>query len=283
LSRALVSSRSSLSTRIISAVIFLPVLILLLLQGGWPYLVLVEAIVTLGVLEFYRMAQAKGAMPHTLVGVISAAGLVALLYYGHTAASGLLVTGAFLLVLILELRRGRPEGSMLNIGTTVLGVFYVGWLGGHLGLLRTLAASAGHPELGAGVIIFTFFVTWSGDTGAYFVGRAWGRHPLYPAVSPRKSVEGAFGGLAAAIVAGFLGRTWLLPELNVIDTLILGLVAGSIGPIGDLVESLMKRDSGLKDSAAMIPGHGGVLDRFDSLLFVSPVFYYYLKYMVFRG
>jgi phosphatidate cytidylyltransferase len=282
LSRVLVKP-SSLSLRFLSAVIFLPLVVLSVLQGGWPYLLLVEAIVTLGVLEFYRMAEAKGARPHTIVGALSTAGLVALLYFGFTAASGSLMTGAFLLVLVMELRRARPEGAMHNIGTTVLGVFYVGWLGAHLGMIRSLPASAGRPELGGGTVLFAFVVTWMADTGAYFIGRAWGRRLLYPAVSPRKSVEGAFGGLITALVAGLLGRIWFCPALSVGDALFLALVAGLIGPIGDLVESLLKRDSGLKDSAATIPGHGGVLDRFDSLLFVSPVFYYYLKYMVFKG
>lgn len=273
---------SSLSLRVFSAVIFIPILVLLLLRGGWPYLLMVEVVVTLGLLEFYRMAAAKGAVPHTIAGVLAAAGLAGLLYFGHTAAAGLLMTGFFLLVLVLELRRGHPEGSMINLGTSVLGVFYVGWLGGHMGLLRNLPESAGRPaDLGAGVVLFTFLVTWGGDTGAYFVGRAWGRRPLFPAVSPRKTVEGAIGGLVAAIVAGLLGGIWVVPELTIGDTIFMGAVAGFVGPLGDLVESLLKRDSGLKDSAAMIPGHGGVLDRFDSLLFVSPVFYYYLKYMVF--
>lgn len=285
---------SSLPWRVFSAALFLPLLVVLAFVGGWPYLAFVEAVVVLGLLEFYRMAQAKGAWPHTVPGVLAGACLVLLLYLGHGAAAGLLVTTFSLVVLVMELRRGRPEGSILNVGATVLGVFYVGWLGGHLGLLRTLPAEVAGPgplpfgagpgpDTGARVVLFTFLVTWAGDTGAYFVGRARGRTPLFPAVSPKKTAEGTAGGMFASMLAGILGGLWVLPRLGIQDSILLGAVGGIVGPIGDLVESLFKRDSGLKDAGRTIPGHGGVLDRFDSLLFVAPVFYYYFKYMVFRG
>ena len=199
------------------------------------------------------------------------------------AASGLAVTIFFLLVLVLELQRGRPAGSVGNLGATVLGVFYVGWLGGHLGLLRQMPRSMGAAdELGARLVYFTLLITWAGDSGAYFVGRWLGRRPLFAAVSPRKTIEGSLGGVAASILAGLVGGLWIVPMLGIRDSVLLGLVAGIVGPIGDLVESLLKRDFGVKDAGELIPGHGGVLDRFDSLFFVTPVVYYYLKYLVFR-
>jgi phosphatidate cytidylyltransferase len=233
------------------------------------------------------MARHKGAEPHMGLGVLAAAALAALLYEGHAAASGLAVTIFFLLVLVLELKRGRPAGSVANLGATVLGVFYVGWLGGHLGLLRQMPVRfegmlEGGDSLGARLVWFTLVITWAGDSGAFFVGRWLGRRPLFPAVSPKKTVEGSIGGVAASILAGLAGGLWIVPMLGIRDSVLLGLVAGVVGPIGDLVESLLKRDFGVKDAGELIPGHGGVLDRFDSLFFVAPVVYYYLKYLVFR-
>lgn len=274
---------SSLARRLLSAVVFLPVVLGVTWIGGWAYLVFLELLVVLGLVEFFRMARHKGAEPHGRSGVAAGMALAGLMTLGYTAASGLAVTVFFLLVLVLELRRGHPAGSVANLGATVLGVFYVGWLGGHLGLLRGLPAQAGLADsLGAFVVYFTLLVTWAGDTGAYFVGRAFGRRPLFPAVSPKKTVEGTVGGVFASILAGIGGGYWLLPELDLRDSILLGAVGGIVGPIGDLVESLLKRDFGVKDAGEVIPGHGGVLDRFDSLFFVAPVVYYYLKYLVFR-
>jgi phosphatidate cytidylyltransferase len=274
---------SSLTRRVLSAALFLPLILGVTWIGGWAYLVFLELLVVLGLVEFFRMARHKGAEPHGRSGVAAGMALVGLMTLGHPAASGLAVTVFFLLVLVLELRRGHPAGSVANLGATVLGVFYVGWLGGHLGLLRGLPAQAGHPEpLGALVVYFTLLVTWAGDTGAYFVGRAFGRRPLFASVSPKKTVEGAVGGVFVSILAGVAGGAWLLPDLDLRDSILLGAVGGIVGPIGDLVESLLKRDFGVKDAGEVIPGHGGVLDRFDSLFFVAPVVYYYLKYLVFR-
>ena len=268
----------------LSSVLLLPVVLFLVYLGGWPFLLFIEAMVVLGSIEFFRMARHKGADPHQWLGVLAAAALAALMYEGHSAASGLAVTIFFLLVLVLELQRGRPAGSVANLGASVLGVFYVGWLGGHLGLLRQMPQHVGATDelLGARLVYFTLLITWAGDSGAYFVGRRFGRRPLFAAVSPKKTIEGSVGGVAASILAGLAGGVWIVPMLGIRDSVLLGLVAGVVGPIGDLVESLLKRDFGVKDAGELIPGHGGVLDRFDSLFFVAPVVYYYLKYLVFH-
>lgn len=272
---------SPLLQRILSAALFLPLFLVVIHFGGWPYLVFVEGVVVLGSVEFYRMTRSLGAHPHLLAGTLCGAALAALFYLGRPEFAGGVVTGFLLLVLILELRRGRPEGTLLNMGATVLGVLYVAWLGSYLGLLRVLPERLGlDPELGRRVVIFTFLLTWMGDTGAFFVGRRIGKTKLLPSVSPGKSVEGFFGGMGAALLAGWAGATWLLPEVPLPDALLLAALAAVLGPIGDLVESLFKRESGFKDSAHLIPGHGGILDRFDSLLFVAPVFYYYLRHLL---
>ncbi len=264
---------SSLGLRVLSAAVFIPVFVLLNRSGGLAYDLFFLAVVVVGLVEFFAIARARGARPHTVAGVVLG-GLMMYAILGTSWPAGPLIPSFLLVLLMLELLRGKPEGALMNVGVTLLGIIYVAGLGSHFALLR---------QLGEGAVLFTFLVTWSGDSGAYFVGRPLGRHKLFPAISPAKSVEGAIGGVLASIGVALAIRAWILPEATPVEALVLGVLAGVIGPIGDLCESMLKRDSGVKDSARFIPGHGGILDRFDSLLFVAPIFYYYLKFMVFKG
>lgn len=125
-------------------------------------------------------------------------------------------------------------------------------------------------------MLLVFVLTWTCDTAAYVVGRAIGRHRPWPALSPKKTVEGAVGGMLFTLLAAIVGRSWLAPELTLGAAIVLGLVVGVLCPIGDLVESLFKRQAGVKDSSTLIPGHGGLLDRVDSMLFSAPATYYVL-------
>jgi phosphatidate cytidylyltransferase len=168
------------------------------------------------------------------------------------------------------------------MAVTVFGVLYVGWLSAHLVLLRELPWRAGTPYAeGSSYVLLAFFVTWSCDTGAYAVGRALGRRRPWTRISPRKSVEGAIGGLLAAVLAAFVARAWFAPYLKPWDAGAVGVLVGVFAQVGDLVESLLKRDSAHGDSSDFIPGHGGILDRFDSLYFAGPLVFYYLKVVVF--
>jgi len=169
------------------------------------------------------------------------------------------------------------------MAVTMFGVLYVGWLSAHLVLLRELPWRAGTEYAdGAAYVLLAFFVTWSCDTGAYTVGRMFGRLRPWARISPRKSLEGAFGGLLAAVLAGFVARAWFAPFLTPRDAGVLGILVGVFAQVGDLVESLLKRDARHGDSSDIIPGHGGILDRFDSLYFAAPLVYYYLKIAVFK-
>jgi phosphatidate cytidylyltransferase len=125
-------------------------------------------------------------------------------------------------------------------------------------------------------IVFLYLVIWASDTGAYYIGSSLGKHKLYPKISPKKSVEGLIGGMLAAAGVALLCRAWFLPAVGVLEAAVLGLVLAVAGTLGDLVESLFKRSVGVKDSGNLIPGHGGILDRMDSMLFAAPVLYYYL-------
>ncbi|HJU05758.1 MAG TPA: phosphatidate cytidylyltransferase, partial [Nitrospiraceae bacterium] len=151
----------------------------------------------------------------------------------------------------------------------IFGILYVAFLLGHLLLTRAL------PE-GAFLIFFVVLVTWAGDTGAYYAGVTMGRRKLAPTISPNKTVEGLLGGISLALGAAFVSRYWFAPWLTAFDCVATGLLLTITGVLGDLSESAFKRSAGVKDSGSMIPAHGGMLDRVDSLLFTAPAFYYYM-------
>ncbi|TMQ72125.1 MAG: phosphatidate cytidylyltransferase [Candidatus Eisenbacteria bacterium] len=200
----------------------------------------------------------------------------------HVPYVGFLTTAVLLLVLALELRRPEARQRVEDIAVTCFGVLYVGWLSAHLVLLRELPWSAGTSYRdGAAYVLLAFFVTWSCDTGAFAIGRLFGRNRPWTRISPRKSLEGSVGGLAFAMIASVVARLWFAPFLRWVDALVIGVLVGVFAQVGDLVESLLKRDARHGDSSDLIPGHGGVLDRFDSLFFAAPVVYYYLAHVVF--
>jgi len=278
----------SLRSRVLSGVVFLPLLIVMAWVGRELYLLFTLVLVGLALREFYDLLSVKGLSPHWKSG-FSAALIVPVGVYmrlrtgrtqeWHVAA---LLTLLLVAVLLAELRRGPGKRALENASATLLGVFYIGWLGSHVCALRELPRSVGQPyALGMSFALLPFFLAWSCDTVAYAVGRAWGRHRLAPGVSPHKSVEGAVGGFLATIGAAAVARVWFAPYLSLFEALLLGALVGVFAQLGDLVESLLKRDADAKESSSLIPGHGGVLDRFDSLLFAAPLVYYFILLQVY--
>jgi phosphatidate cytidylyltransferase len=277
------SSSWSLGLRIASGVLFVPLLVLLARAGGLAFVAFVALEVVLGLNEFYRMMRGKGLRPYPLLGLLCGLGVVWKTLRPHQSQSDLLLTGAVLVTLGLGLRRPDLKGRVEGMAVTLFGVLYVGWLSAHLVLLRELPWRAGTPYAdGALYVLLAFFLTWSCDTAAYAVGRLLGRTRPWTRISPRKSLEGAVGGLLGAIVAAFVARAWFAPFLDVRDAAVLGVGVGLFAQVGDLVESMLKRDARAGDSSDFIPGHGGILDRFDSLYFAAPLVFYYLKIVVFR-
>ena len=278
---------ASLPARVLSAVVFLPLLVLMAWTGGIVYLLFTLAVVGVGLREFYTLLEAKGLSPHWKSGMFAVLLLPIAAYLRaqthrveewHEGAFFTVLVGA---ILLSELRRGAGKQAVANSAATFLGVLYIGWLGSHLDLLRELPRFFGRPYAeGMSFALLPFFLTWTCDTVAYGVGRAFGRTKMMPSVSPQKSVEGGIAGLAVAIGAAFWARAWFAPYLTAIDAVALGTLVGVFGQLGDLVESLLKRDAETKDSSHLIPGHGGVLDRFDSLLFTAPIVYYFLIFRV---
>ena len=272
-----------LALRLISGALFVPLLILLANVGGLAFVYFVALQVTLGLIEFYRMMRGRALRPYRRLGIASALVMLWVCYRPHTPHVAFLVTAVLLLVLALELRRPEAQQRVQDIAVTWFGVLYVGWLSAHLVLLRELPWRAGTSyDEGARYVRLAFFVTWRCDSGAYVVGRLFGRNRPWARISPRKSVEGAVGGLGFALVAAFVARAWFAPFLRLSDALVIGALVGVFAQVGDLVESLLKRDARHDDSSDLIPGHGGILDRFDSLYFAAPIVYYYLLVVVFR-
>lgn len=281
---AIVSRRpDSVAKRVLASVIFIPCLIVIARRGGYYYLGLVDVMILVGLWEFYQMMEAKGLRPHKTMGFLSGLALSWYVFFQQGVYANLLLTIIFIGIMVLELMRKEKGLAVYHISVTVFGVFYVAWLGSHLILLRELPHLKGLDySLGFSFVIVAFVITWCYDTGAYFVGSWLGRRPMSPSVSPGKTVEGAVGGVACSIAGILIARSTIAPYLSLLEAVGLALAASFIGQLGDLSESMIKRDVNIKDSSKTIPGHGGVLDRFDSLLFTAPLVYYFLKYVIFK-
>jgi phosphatidate cytidylyltransferase len=186
-----------------------------------------------------------------------------------------MVAVAFVVALLFRLFSARDtNGAMVDVALTFTGVIYVAWLSAYIVLLRTW--NTGGVD-GRDLVFFLCLVTWATDSGAYYSGTKFGTHKLYPKISPKKSVEGAVGGLISSIGMAIGCKYWFYHGLELHDAVMLGLIMGIIGQAGDLAESMIKRSARVKDSGGLFPGHGGMLDRVDSMLLNAPALYYYTK------
>jgi phosphatidate cytidylyltransferase len=276
--------------RVLTALIAAPLLLWVLYLGSLPFLIFVFFLVLLGLWEFHGMADAGGYANQGVWGI--AGGLLVLLavvFPGtkvHTPFTAQAPALALILVVFLlvmrEMARREKGHSMLRLATSFLGLLFIVWPLAHLILLRELrgAASPATFQAGRGAAFFLVALIWTQDTAAWAVGRAVGAHRLAPQVSPKKSWEGAAGGLLAAVLVALLLReAWLAPLFGRGEAVLLAAALGVLAQISDLAESLMKRCFDVKDSSQLLPGHGGVLDRFDSFLFSTPFLYFYMIFM----
>jgi phosphatidate cytidylyltransferase len=273
----------SVAKRILASAIFLPCLIVIARRGGYYYVGLIDIMILIGLWEFYRMMEAKGLRPYKTMGILSGLALSWYVFFQQGIYANLLLSIIFIGTMTLELARKDKGLAVYHISVTVFGVFYVAWLGSHLILLRELPhLKRLDYSMGFSFVIVAFALTWCYDTGAYFIGSWFGKRQLLPSVSPGKTVEGALGGLVLSIVGILVVRRLLAPYLSLVQAVGLAVFASIVGQLGDLAESMIKRDVKIKDASTTIPGHGGVLDRFDSLLFTSPLLYYLLKYVILK-
>ena len=272
--------------RIITAVIVLPFLIASILVSWLQplFVVLAAAAMVLGLYEFYLLAGKKGIKADAAAGYLAAVALFIIFYFAtpNPTQDRLDVQSLLLVLLIFTIGtliaatfRGAPFEKMIaSTGATILGVLYVVLLGGHLVAVRT-----GFPQkLSAHLLSFFFLVLMGADTGAYYVGRAIGKHKLAPKISPGKTWEGVAGGVVAGLALATVAHFWFFRELPLQWALPLAAVMTILGILGDLTESALKRGAGAKDAAKILPGHGGALDRLDSLLFNAPLLYYFAHF-----
>lgn len=298
---------SNLTQRILTAIIALPIVIYLLVVGGIPFSILIGAAVFVGLHEFFVMMEARGFKPMKTTGYVLGVAFVVVAHFSDEYFLTTVVTFSALIVMVVQLSKGNVQTSIAGMAVTVLGLLYVAWLLSHAVLLRNIGDElvarfalvnqvppfmpAQADPTGFGFVFGLFFIilvlacTFGNDTGAYFAGRFFGKHRLAPVVSPKKTWEGAIGGVLAAML--FAAGVRLVFDLWIPNgdwvpftygaSILLGAAIGIAGDVGDLVESLIKRDADIKDSGWIIPGHGGILDRADALLFTFPLTYYAVK------
>jgi phosphatidate cytidylyltransferase len=266
---------NSLSTRVLVTLVGVPLIVLVSIVGKIPFLIFVLAIGLVSYYEYSKMLRNKHSYPNKLIGYL-AVGLIIINEYKNFFDYRIFFLIVVALLLLFELFRNK-ESAISNLGSTLLGIFYIGFFAAAIVNLREFFNESFLPYSQGGYLIISIFVSiWICDSAAYFVGSAYGLHKLMPRVSPKKSWEGAIAGFVFAIAGMIAARELMLEFIGLRDAIAIGFIAGTFGQIGDLVESLLKRDAHVKDSSSIIPGHGGVFDRFDSLLFTAPIVYLYL-------
>lgn len=256
--------------RIVSSVVLIGMVTALLLID-WVCALAVTLFIVAGLYEFFKMLDRKGIRAYKYFGIIVGTMIPVslLLRFESTRNWELLfiVLGLFFLIL-MQFKRRESSGVIVDISTTIFGVFYVSWLFSFLIKIRYLPG-------GLGLLATVLLITKLGDIGAYLIGMRFGKTPLIPRISPKKSIEGSVGGLLFSVLGALVSGAFL--NFNWLHLIMLGVFLGSLGQMGDLSESLIKRDCHVKDSGVIFPGIGGVLDAIDSLLFTAPAFYFYMQ------
>lgn len=272
-------ANTNLAVRLATAAVGAPLIILLLYRGPpWGFFVLVLGAALLGARELFEMTH-PGDRVSQVFGLVLTAGAACGAYLGGGDPRILItmIVGVALAGPLLTLARlGDMRTAALRACAMTMGPLFVGVPLTTLALVRRDLGDG----VGPGYVVMALLFAWLGDTGGYFAGRFLGRRKLYEAVSPKKTVEGAVGGLAGSVLGAIVAHLWFLPSLTLAHGVPLALVAGALGQAGDLGESLLKRSTGVKDSGAIIPGHGGILDRVDALLVTSSVTYLYTLWLL---
>ncbi|MDY0093942.1 MAG: phosphatidate cytidylyltransferase [Candidatus Vecturithrix sp.] len=261
-------------TRVITSIIGLAVLLALI---GWGNLLIfwlvISSATVIGLMEFYKMIQARELPVYFFPGVVlgwlfSLSALVSSSFPVLSLTNFTLTLSVLAVFLYALLLRQSLSECISALAITMFGICYVVWLFNHLTFLRAL------PH-GKHFVFYLLLIIWSGDTGAYYTGSFFGKHKLAPVISPKKTLEGALGGTAASVIASLIAKLTFLPLLSYTHALVLALLMAVIAQLGDLCESMLKRSANVKDSGTLLPGHGGILDRVDGVMFAAPVLYYY--------
>lgn len=243
---------------------------------AWTFAALVTVFIVLGLNEFFILIENKQIGVNRRLGIVLGAVVAVITYFDYKIPYDwffVFIPAICLIIFIIQFTK-RDNRAVLSISTILFGLVYVSWFLSFMIRIRTMPV--GTELLRRQLIAYLVLVTKSGDIGAYFIGTRLGKHRLIPRISPKKTVEGMLGGLLLSVLVS-LACVKFLPSFSLLRLLILGLLLGALAQIGDLSESLIKRDCEAKDSGKTLPGLGGVLDALDSLLFTAPVFYFYVK------
>ncbi|MEO8648085.1 MAG: phosphatidate cytidylyltransferase [Acidobacteriota bacterium] len=277
-----------MKTRILTAAVALPILIASIILPSyfqpavWIFVTIAVLALAAGLFEFYSLSKKLELKADAAVGYVGAAAITVAFIFDAPSRDPdllLLTLGAFTIaVLITQTFRFQKDFTKMlaGAGVTILGVVYLAFLGGFL--IATRVGFESHQYLSTHLLGYFFLVLMGSDTGAYFAGRAYGKHKLAPQISPGKTVEGLIGGMLAAAAFAALATFWFFPELPYRFSIPLAIVMAVVGVLGDLAESAIKRGSKTKDAARILPGHGGLLDRLDSLLLNAPILYYFARF-----
>ena len=261
--------------RWITGIIAIPILFGIIAYGGKEaFAVLIIVASLAGMQEYNRMAFGQGLSLEKMETLIIALLILLTSFYVNLPLLLAVLTFAVMTVLILNLLRIRKQGlDMSHAGRVILGILYIPLLMAHFILIR-------QTQSGVLWIFFILVMAFAGDTAAYYIGRRFGKRKLLPEVSPGKTVEGTIGLVAGSIAGCLLFKLFFFPMLPVAHAAVLGLVGSVTGQLGDLCESALKRAAGVKDSGTLLPGHGGILDRLDCLMFITPFVYYYQEFVI---
>lgn len=257
-----------LNTRVITAIIGIPVLLGALYLGGIYWSILFTVMGVIGLWEYYRMMNQKGFTPFYMSGFCL---LLVIIFYDYINNCGQLILFILTFLMVMYSVIKYPKIILPDLALSLTGSIYLGYLLSYAIKIYNLPQSFS-------VILIAFLLSWAADTGGYFSGKIWGRHKLAPQLSPGKTVEGAIGAVVLSIIVAGCFSIFAMRSISLAYILLLGLIAGIMAQFGDLFMSSIKRYFVVKDSGWIIPGHGGILDRFDSFLLVAPIVYYFFIY-----
>jgi phosphatidate cytidylyltransferase len=246
--------------------------------NSWVFIFVLSALIIGGLYEFFYLISKKGIPIYSYTGIAIGLSIPLSIFFKFEPTKGwelLFIVLVLLMIFVMQFMRKNNANAIVGISTTLFGVLYVSWLFSFLIKIRFL----GHGDEGMKLLAFLLLVTKSADIGALFIGSRFGKHPLIPRVSPNKTVEGLIGSVIFSMGTAMLFQQFIPERLNLsmVHIAFMGMFIGGIGQLGDLSESLIKRDCNVKDSGRLFPGLGGVLDIIDSLLFSAPTFYFYIS------
>jgi phosphatidate cytidylyltransferase len=281
-----------MKARILTALIALPVLVLSVIlpyltreadYSGALFVAIAAFAIGAGLFEFFSLSKRLELKGDASIAYLGAAGLFAAFVLDAPKEAPdlllMILTLFVVILLITQAFRFQADFSKILVGTgvTLLGVLYVSFLGGFLVSTMTGFNGSDIPYLSSKLLGFFFITVMAADSGAYFVGKALGKHKIVPKISPGKSWEGLAGGVALGLVGGAVANYSFFPELKILPAILLAITFTLVGFLGDIAESAIKRGAGAKDAASILPGHGGFLDRLDSLLFTAPILYFFAR------